>query len=61
MIKEIVIFISCLIFSAALAWVGGYNFDERNIKVAGGVLISVILAVSITGFIICIIDLRKEY
>ena len=32
--KSIIIFIVSTLFFASLAWIGGYNFDQRNEGVA---------------------------
>ena len=44
MLKRSLIFVAVCLFSALIAWLGGYDFDSRNFFVAYWTVLTVIAA-----------------
>ena len=45
MIKSVVVFVAAFLFCWLVAWVGGFNFDQRNEDVAVGFVIATFVGV----------------
>lgn len=45
-----ILFIVSLLCCPLLAWIGGFNFDERSPEVAIGVVFSILIAISIVTY-----------
>lgn len=43
-IKPVAAFFTTLVIEAGLAWIAGYNFDERGVVVAYCALVAVVIA-----------------
>ena len=49
LVKLVAIYLLCLVVIAGLVWLGGFDFDQRNLTVAFGAVASLVVAGLVTS------------